>query len=132
MADSNKTESKTPDFVWVAECLYRYTPKNTYYAWIKISGRKIKKSLKTQDRKLAERRLKEFRSKVERTDLNFGSRQILFEELGKDWLQVHNASLKPSSADRNERCLKELNRHFKGSRVSDIRRTDCQDWEDLS
>jgi integrase len=128
MIESKKTE-KVSDFVRVAECLYRYTPKNTYYAWIKISGKKIKKSLRTQDRKLAERRLKDFRSKAERIDLDSESRRILFEELGKNWLQLHNSSLKPSSAQRNERCVRELNRFFKGSRVSDLKRTDCQNWE---
>jgi len=66
---------------------------------------------------------------VDRTDPVSGSRQIRFEELGEQWLQLHNASLKPSSADRNRRCLKELLRFFNGSRVMDIRRTDCQAWE---
>ncbi|PXA04351.1 hypothetical protein DDZ13_07410 [Coraliomargarita sinensis] len=122
-------KENTPEFVRVAECLYRNTSSGRYYALVKRSGRQIRKSLKTQDRKLAERRLKEFHASIGRTDVDSGSRQIQFEELGQQWLEVHNASLKPSSADRNERCFKQLLPYFKGSRVADIRRADCQTWE---
>ena len=130
LESSAATDKKQlPQFLRVAECLYRNTSTGVYYALVKRSGKQIRKSLKTQDRKLAERRLKEFREKVDRTDTASESRQIRFEELGEQWLQVHNASLKPSSADRNRRCLKELLRFFKTSRVIDICRTDCQAWE---
>ncbi|MGE9297087.1 MAG: hypothetical protein ACQKBV_12445 [Puniceicoccales bacterium] len=76
-----------------------------------------------------ERRLKEYRAKAERCDLNTQSRKILFEELAQEWAELRNASLKPSSADRNLRCIKQLTRNFKGLRVSEIRRADCEDWE---
>lgn len=120
---------KIPEYVRVAECLIRRTSNGVYFALIKRSGKQIRKSLKTQDRKLAERRLKEFRAKIDRIDPTSESRQILFEELGEQYLQVHNASLKPSSADRNQRCFKQLKAFFTGSRVIDLRRTDCQAWE---
>lgn len=124
-----KEPQKTPEFVRVAECLYRNTSTGKYYALIKRSGKQIRKSLKTQDRKLAERALKEFRAKVDRTDVSSDSRKLQFEDFGQQWLDYHNARLKPSSADRNNRCFKQLNRYFKGARVVDIRRTDCQEWE---
>ncbi|MGE9291206.1 MAG: tyrosine-type recombinase/integrase, partial [Puniceicoccales bacterium] len=120
---------QSPQFLRVAECLYRNTSTGIYYALFKRGGKQIRKSLRTQDRKLAERRLVEFRGKIDRTNPTSESRQIRFEELGEQWLQLHNASLKPSSADRNRRCLKELLRFFQGSRVVDVRRTDCQAWE---
>ncbi|WP_269523028.1 tyrosine-type recombinase/integrase [Coraliomargarita parva] len=131
MSDSTAAteEKNTPEYVRVAECLYRNTSSGRYYALVKRNGRQIRKSLKTQDRKLAERCLKEFLASIGRIDPSGESRQIRFEELGPQWLQVHNASLKPSSADRNERCYKQLLPYFKGSRISDIRRTDCQSWE---
>jgi len=123
------TEKKAPEYVRVAECLYRSSSSGKYYALFKRSGKQIRKSLRTQDRKLAERRLKELKGNLGLVDPSSESRKIHFEELGEQWLQLHNSRLKPSSADRNKRCLKELLRFFKGARVVDIRRLDCQSWE---
>jgi len=131
MSDSPAAEQdeKAPEFIRVAECLYRKRTSGVYYALVKRSGKQIRKSLKTQDRKLAERRLAEFRGKIDRIDPTSGSRQIRFDELSSQWLQLHNARLKPSSADRNGRCVKQLLRFFGGARVADIRKVDCQAWE---
>ena len=46
-------------FVRVAQNLYRYKT-GTYYAFVKKTGRRIHRSLHTNDRKLAERRLADF------------------------------------------------------------------------
>lgn len=130
MTDSSAgTEEKTPEYIRVAECLYRSSSSGRYYALFKRSGKQIRKSLRTQDRKLAERRLKEIKRNLGFLDPSSESRQILFEELGAQWMELHNSRLKQSSADRNERCLKQLLRFFKGARVVDIRRIDCQTWE---
>jgi len=53
-----------PAFHKVAENLYRLESSGGYYALIKKSGKQFRRSLKTKDRKLADRRLKEFKGQV--------------------------------------------------------------------
>jgi len=57
-----KTRS-APVFVRVAQDLYRYQT-GTYYAIVKNAGRRIHRSLDTTDRKLADRRLAEFKTRT--------------------------------------------------------------------
>jgi hypothetical protein len=47
----------------VAENLYRLESSGGYYALVKKAGKQFRRSLKTKDRKLAERRLNEIREK---------------------------------------------------------------------
>ncbi len=47
----------------VAECLYR-NGHGVYFAIVKVNGKQIKRSLKTDDNALAKRRLAEFRTKA--------------------------------------------------------------------
>ena len=112
----------------VAECLYRNESSKTYYAFVKRNGRQIRRSLKTTDRKLAERRLKEFRGDASKL-VSGGRNRITFEDLSKLWLPVASSNLKKSSADRIERCLKILNGYFGTSIISSITMRDCEEWE---
>jgi len=50
----------------VAENLYRLEQSGGYYALVKRGDKQFRKSLKTKDRKLAERRLAEFATQVGR------------------------------------------------------------------
>ena len=50
-------KNQSTQFLRVAECLYRNSSTGIYSGLVKRSGKQIRKSLKTQDRKLAERRL---------------------------------------------------------------------------
>lgn len=123
------SEAKSePQFVKVAECLYRNQSSGTYFALVKRKGKQIRKSLKTKDRKLAERRLREFRKNAERLTASTSDRKAPFSNVAKRWLKVHNPNLKKSSADRNVRCVKELNKFFGKIPVSDIGRRHCEDW----
>jgi integrase len=57
-------------FQKVGPCLYRYTPTGVYYARIKVDGKEIRQSLRTIDRKLADRalrRLKDEQSGIDRS-----------------------------------------------------------------
>lgn len=117
-----------PLFAKVAECLYRNRSSGTYFALVKQKGKQIRKSLKTTDRKLAERRLREFREKVGLLTASPAERKVPFESLASRWLEIHNPALKPSSADRNRRCVKELNKFFGALPVSDISKSLCEDW----
>src|SRR5881296_3310265 len=61
----------------VAENLYRLESSGGYYALVKRAGKQFRRSLKTKDRKLAERRLGDLKAKVgalrisDDADLNF-------------------------------------------------------------
>jgi integrase len=125
MPDSSETE---PLFVKVAECLYRNRSSGTYFALVKRKGKQIRQSLKTKDRKLAERRLRDFRVKVGQLTASRDERRLPFENLAARWLKIHNGSLKDSSGDRNCRCVKELNKFFAKIPISEISTRQCEDW----
>lgn len=118
-----------PTFVKVAECLYRYTSNGTYYALVKKKGKQIRRSLKTDDRQLAERNLATFRAKAERLANPAKERGITFMELAKQWVEVKKNRLKPSSAQGMEMCVKQLNKHFGTMPVRTITKSDCREWE---
>jgi len=119
---------KQASFQKVAECLYRNESSKVYYALVKRSGKQIRRSLKTTDRKLAERRLKDFVGKVEMLDLSKRDASLAFAELAQIWLQTIRGHLKTSSAMRREVSIKQLNRHFGTSNVRKITRLDCEAW----
>jgi integrase len=120
--------AKTPSFAKVAECLYRNVSSGTYYALVKRSGKQIKKSLRTQDRKLAERRLKEFREKVGLLKTDRSERKLAFETYAKRWFDLNCGHLKPASASRVQRCIRELGQTFGRMAIADISTRDCENW----
>jgi integrase len=123
----NAKESAT-GFVKVAECLYRYQSSGTYFALIKRKGKQIRKSLKTQDRKLANRRLKELREKAGLLTATSQERKLPFEVIATRWLESHKGNLKPSAEARIGRNIKELRKCFEGVPISEITQRDCEEW----
>ena len=115
---------KEKAFQKVAECLYRNTSSQTYYAFLKRNGRQIRRSLGTKDRKLAERRLKEFRGDADKLSKT-GRNKMTFRELGT---LIATANLKQSSSDRVKRCLRTLNAVFGDRMISSISVRDCEEW----
>jgi len=67
-----KLQSKTSVFQRVGECLYRYVPSGVYYARIKTDGKEIRRSLRTTDRKLADRELRRLRDEQRQIDRSQG------------------------------------------------------------
>ena len=118
---------KEKAFVKVAECLYRNTSSQTYYAFLKRNGRQIRRSLRTKDRKLAERKLKEFRGDADKLSKT-GRNKMTFRELGALWEPIASANLKQSSSDRVKRCLRTLYAVFGDRTVSSISVRDCEEW----
>ena len=59
-----KPAVQQPVFHKVAENLYRLESSGGYYALIKKGGKQFRRSLKTKDRKLADRRLKETKEQI--------------------------------------------------------------------
>ena len=54
-----ETKNESANLTKVGEHLYRYKPNKKYYAVFRINGKLHWKSLKTSDRELASRRLKD-------------------------------------------------------------------------
>jgi integrase len=118
-----------PNFKRVAQCLYRNPANNIYYALVKKRGKQHRKSLKTLDRQLAERRLVDFRGQVGRFVTPTKDKNITFMELAKDWFDAAKTRYKASSASGVEVCLKQLNKHFGLRPVRNIALADIHNWE---
>ena len=67
MSNTQKPKANESDWKKVASCLYRYKGQ-TYYALLKIRDKQVKQSLETSDREMANRKLRELRGKLEKTD----------------------------------------------------------------
>jgi integrase len=120
-----------PVFKWVAECLYRHSMSSRYYALVKRSGGQYRKSLRTTDRQLAERRLAGFRIKIGRNGNSSRDLGTTFMELAKDWCDVAKTRLKPSSARGVAGSIQQLNKHFGLLAVGNIASVHCHEWEKL-
>lgn len=109
------------------ENLYRYEPSGAHYARVKKGDKQFRRSLRTTDRKLAERRLIELRQQVGNlsTDEN---RTVGFVELADRWLETVQHTLKPSTVDRRRRCIKALAPFFRNLTVRNITRRHCEQW----
>lgn len=116
-------------FKKVGECLYRYPNTGTYYALVKRHGKQFRKSLKTTDRQLADRKLADFRSKIGRLGNATRDRGITFMELAKDWFDAAKTRVKPSSARSMDLSIRQLNKHFGTLQVRNITTADCHGWE---
>ncbi len=112
MPKTKPADAGSGQFVKVAENLYRYQPSGGYYALLKRGGKQIRRSLKTQERKLAERRLADLREKVDRIDTSKGKTKIEFMEAAQLWLDSMQPPLKPCSFLRRQTSIKQLKRHF--------------------
>lgn len=118
-----------PHFKRVAQCLYRNTANDIYYALVKKRGKQHRKSLKTHDRQLAERRLTDFRSQVGLMVAPTQDRNITFMELAKDWFDAAKTRYKASSAAGAEVSFKQLNKHFGLLAIRRITTADFHNWE---
>jgi integrase len=118
----------SPEYVLVAECLYRNNASKVYYGLLKRGGKQIRRSLKTSDRKLAERRLAELREKVGRMSVKRDASRLTFNQVADLWLNVWSAHLKPASILSLQHKIKELSRTFGPMPVRSITRAVCEDW----
>jgi integrase len=111
----------------VAENLYRREPSGIYYAILKRDGKQIWRSLKTTDRKLAERRLAEFAGRADQLRPQ-NNPHIGFPQLAAQWLDTRRHTLKQSTADRIARGVKAVAPFFAGVSVRNATRRHCDDW----
>ena len=95
---------------------------------VKVKGKQIKKSLKTTDRQVANRRLADLRQKAGRL---YGAehRNIQFGELTEMWMKSINPDLKPASRQRRQTAIKGLMPFFEGMQVRSIGFGDIEEWK---
>ena len=100
-----------PEFSKVAENLCRRTSTDAYYALLERGGKQFRRSLKTADRSLANRRLADLRKRIANLTLS-DARNTTFEALAKSWLDGVRHALKPAGLSRREVCVKGLTPFF--------------------
>lgn len=114
-------------FHLVAENLYRLEQSGRYYALLKRGDKQFRRSLKTRDRKLAERRLADLRAKVGNLKINEEGR-LSFEEVAARWMAATAHTIKPSTARRRQTCIKNLTPFFAGVLIRNIQTQHCERW----
>ena len=83
----------------VAENLDRLETSGGYYALLKRGDKQFRRSLKTGDRKLAERRLAELRTQVGHLSITEDAR-LSFDEIAQRWIDTTSHALKASTVTR--------------------------------
>jgi integrase len=119
---------KTGAFQKVGECLYRYSSNGVYYARIKHEGKEIRRSLRTTDRDLAKRKLRELRNEQGQIDCSQG--KLTLRELCDEWLETIQDS-KPKTLEQKSYIAARIKEHWPtGSlvQVVKIKSSDCDKW----
>ncbi len=111
----------------VAENLYRLDSTGTYYGFLKRAGKQFRRSLKTTDRKLAERRLADLRQEIGNLSLTENA-SVGFGEVAQRWLDTTRHALKESSVTRRKTCIKNLVPFFKGVTLRHATARHCERW----
>ena len=94
---------------------------------MKRAGKQFRRSLKTKDRKLAERRLGDLKVKIgaprirDDADLNF-------EQVAKYWNAATKYTIASGTLARRNSCIKNLSKFFKEASVRNIEVRDCEQW----
>lgn len=83
--DSGREDTTNLKLLKVGECPYRRGERGTFYAIIKRYGKQFRRSLKTHDRKLAERRLATLREQLRRINGAIATDLWTFDELAARW-----------------------------------------------
>jgi integrase len=126
-AQNNLKPAGQPVFHKVAENLYRLESSGGYYALIKKSGKQFRRSLKTKDRKLADRRLKELKGQIGCLTLTDDAK-LGFETVANRWLESIMHTLATGTIVQREIRIKNLAPFFKGVPLRNITPFQCERW----
>ncbi len=125
--DPSLQENSAPCFHKVGENLYRHESSGKYYGLLKRAGKQFRRSLKTRDRKLAERRLADLRKTIGNLSLTEDA-SVSFADVAQRWLETTRHALKGSSVKRREGCIKNLVPFFKGVTIRNVTSRQCECW----
>lgn len=115
---------KIPNF----PCLYRHSVNGNYYGIKKVLGKKKSHSLDTADRKIAERRLKDWLQDLDRIDAD--AAKTTFATL-LDKFSAANAGKAKKTQDTNNSILSVLKATWKPGlniRVSEVKPSHLSEW----
>jgi integrase len=120
-------EPDEPEYKKVSENLYRRQTTGTYYGLLKRGGKQFRRSLKTKDRKLAERHLADL--KEELADFQPGKdSDASFDRISDRWMVMQKGNWKPSTLKRRKTCVANLKPFFKGVVIRKISPKHCEEW----
>jgi integrase len=115
-------------FQKVGECLYRYSANGVYYAWIKKSGKQIRRSLRTSDRALADRMLRKMKDGLAQVDPSKG--KMTLAQLCDVFLKTVQHQ-KPKTVERKTCIVNRIKSHWptgSSTQVGKIKPSDVQLW----
>jgi len=121
------TPAGQPVFHKVAENLYRLESSSGYYALLKRGGKQFRRSLKTKDRKLADRRLNALRAKVGCLKMS-PEAKLNFEQAANLWLETNRHALSPGTIKRRKMYIKGLAPSFRNVPIRNLTAQDCDHW----
>lgn len=116
-----------PVFHKVAENLYRLASSGGYYALVKRGGKQFRRSLKTTDRKLAERRLADLKAQVGMLSISDDA-NLSFQDVAQRWLESVKHTLSPGTIYQREIRINNLAPHFRGLSIRNVTARQCELW----
>ena len=111
----------------VAENLYRLENTGGYYALLKRGDKQFRRSLKTKDRKLADRRLTEMRAQVVNLKITDDAR-LSFEAIAERWITTTAHALKEATVTRRRTCISNVAPYFASVSIRNIQPQHCERW----
>jgi integrase len=119
--------AQQPVFHKVAENLYRLESSGGYYALVKRGGKQFRRSLKTKDRKLADRRLKEIKGQIGCLSLSDDAK-LDFEAVANRWLESVKHTLAAGTIEQRKIRIKNVTPYFKSIPLRNITPFHCERW----
>ena len=134
--NASKTEQKTPWQKTPVANLVRNAVSGIYYARVRVSGKLIWKTLKSDRMSVAKLRLgdflKEQNSRAESSQATVRGKMIFGDALATYQQQLQNAQhLKPNAKLYRQKTIKALLKSWPSLNDTDVRKIsvgDCQDW----
>jgi integrase len=126
--DVSASQKKSAAFEKVGECLYRLASTGGYYARVWLRGKEIRRSLKTKDRELAKRRLRDLRRELEQIDSD--AARLTLTDLLTSYLATSQHKSK-SSSDKAEAIAKRIRSEWPGGgsiKVRDVKPSTVLQW----
>jgi integrase len=127
MSKNTSAPAEQPVFHKVAENLYRLESTDGYYALLKRGGKQFRRSLKTKDRKLAERRLNDLRAKIGCLKIS-PEAKLNFQQAADLWLETDKHALSSNTVKRKKMYIQGLAPYLRDLPIRNIAAQDCDRW----
>ena len=131
MQNSSGQEAKSARrnvvFHRVAENLYRLENTGWYYALLKRGDKQFRRSLKTKDRKLADRPLTEMRAQGVNLKITDDAR-LSFEAIAERWIATTAHALKVVTVTRRRTRISNVAPYFASVSIRNIQPQHCERW----